>query len=358
MLGAYMTIKPIRAKNDAAEVVSNCLDLGVKKIMLITDKREIEAMLVGSSPSKGFDPYGDLCREAKAKDIEVHAWFCLFIENKDHPTEIIRSHPEYLVVNRYGKSNLEQPTWSTVKEEYSTYWVCPSSLGYRAFLSDLMSEVIKKYDVDGIHLDYVRYPEEVKGRYYCYCPNCSKRFREEYGYELPANDVIKNRYYVSMLCENVSESVQHFSKLAKEQGKQISAYVFTDYVTAIEACYQDWPYFSRFLDTLVITTYEVEGEYAKRLVERARAVTDKNCSITTAVYSLPDVRRSEDGGRRWWKAKDKDVLATVKGCLKGGAEGIFLFTYDALFDPQLPSERRTFLIEGLKRILREDDKLY
>lgn len=258
--------------------------------MLLADKVEMEERL--ARPHEGFDPYGAVCEAARGAGIEVHAWFCLYIERVDRPTSAVRRHPEYLLVNRYRRHNTEQPTWSTVSESYSTYWVCPSAEGYRDFLSELMKAVVERYDVAGIHLDYVRYPEEVEGRYYCYCERCRRRYKEEYGYELPADDVIKNRYYISTMCENVSSAVEHFSKLARSLGRKISAYVFTDYVTAIEACYQDWPYFSRFLDTLIITAYEVEGRYAGTLVRRAEAVSDRRCRIAAAVYSLPHVRRS------------------------------------------------------------------
>lgn len=67
----------------------------------------------------------------------------------------------------------------------------PSHTGYRQYLMPLMREVVENYPVDGIHLDYIRYPEAVEGRHYRYCRRCRKKFKDEYGYELPANDVIK-----------------------------------------------------------------------------------------------------------------------------------------------------------------------
>ena len=349
MLGAYTSTSSVKSDQDVEKMVADCVGLGVEKLMLLTDKGETEERLA-QPRGADFDPYGALCAAAKKAGIEIHAWFCLYCEHIDRPTNIIRQHPEYLVVNRQRKTNIEQPTWSTLPGSQGIYWVCASAEEYRDYLAGLMTGVIERYGVDGIHLDYVRYPEEVEGRAYCYCERCLRQFKEKYGYELPAQDVIKNRYYVSIMCENVSRSVEHFSKLAHDRGREISAYVFTDYVTAIETCYQDWPWFSRFLDTLIITVYEVRDAYTRTLVERARAVTHEACKVATATYTHPGGRRSGDGGARWWSGADQDILDTIQGSLDGGADGIYLFTYDALFDPKLAPERHKCLVEGIKRI--------
>lgn len=111
----------------------------------------------------GFDCYGAICDAARSRHITIHAWFVLFNEGSEYPVPIIKEHPEYLIVNRQGISNMEQPTWSTVDTPYSTYWVCLTAKGYRDYLKGIMQEVIDLYHPDGIHLDYIRYPEEVDG---------------------------------------------------------------------------------------------------------------------------------------------------------------------------------------------------
>lgn len=349
MLGAYASTGAIKSDGDAKAMAANCANLGVASIMLLMDKREIEARLKGA---QGFDAHAAVCVAAKAAGIQVHAWLCLYREVIQNCTDIVQQHPEYLVVNRQRKSNIEQPTWSTLPGDVAVYWVCASAEGYRDYLAGLMTGIIDRYDVDGIHLDYVRYPEEVEGRAYCYCERCLGQFKEKYGYELPAQDVIKNRYYVNIMCENVSRSVEHFANLVHGRGKEISAYVLTDYLTAIETCYQDWPWFSRFLDRLIITVYEVQDAWVRRLVERARAVMHEKCRLATAAYTFPGNRRSSDGGSRWWTGKDEEILAAMRATYDAGADGVYLFTYEALFDPALAPERRELLVQGIRRIAR------
>ncbi len=302
---------------------------------------------------KEFDRYRVVVKALKDLDIKVHAWFCLFPEDINYPSDIVKKHPDILLVNKYGKSNLEEPTWSYVKPEYSIYWVCPSAEIYIEYLKNLMREVIEKYDVDGIHLDYVRYPEALEGRYYCYCKRCLRRFKEEYGYTFPTNDVIHVRYYVTILCENVTNAVKEFSELTKEYGREISAYVFTDYTTAIESCYQDWPYFSRYLDLLLPSLYEVSPSWMKVLVERAKSVVHERCKITPVIYTNTIIRRAVEGARRWSMERNaKYILEAIEAIRKAGADGVVFFYYETLFGraPQknLPRDELMKLIEEIK----------
>ncbi|MEM2936161.1 MAG: family 10 glycosylhydrolase [Candidatus Bathyarchaeia archaeon] len=346
MLCMYATTRRINTIDDAKRMILNCSAMGVKKIFLLTKESGIvyyRSDIAETDCPQGFDVYEAVCEEARKAGIETHAWFCLYIESKERPSKVVKEHPECLLVNRYGKSEVHG--WG------DTAWVCPSSLVYREYLSDLMEEVTEKYGVDGIHLDYVRYPDVVEGRYVCYCPTCRRKFKQEYGYELPSDDVIKNRYYASILCDNVTEAVEHFSKLAKINNRQTSAYVFTDYVTAIEACYQDWPYFSRFLDMIMPTLYEVSQHHAQHLIEKAKSVVASGCQVVPAVYVNPSSkRRSKEGGNRWWRGvSTENVLSTIEGALRGGADGISLFLYDSLFDSEtIPTETRDKLLNGFR----------
>jgi len=45
---------------------------------------------------------------------------------------------------------------------------------------DAMSRSRQKYDVDGVHFDYIRYPD----REHCFCGGCRKRFEEYAGMEM------------------------------------------------------------------------------------------------------------------------------------------------------------------------------
>jgi len=340
----YVSLDALKNRESVERAVSEWVETGVNKIYLLAKRSDgvtYRSRIARSRVEGGFDAFAETVWRAKDAGIGVHAWFCCYIESVREPSEYLRAHLEALLVNRLGKTNLEEPTWSTVDTRYSTYWVCPSHTGYRQYLMSLMREVVENYQVDGIHLDYIRYPEAVEGRYYCYCRRCMEKFKEEYGYELPANDVIKNRYFVSILCENVTDSVREFSSLVHRMGRKTSAYVFTDYVTAIESCYQDWPYFSRFLDFLCPTTYEVSLDHVRTLVHRARSVMHEGCALTPVVLSSPEILRSREGGRRWSSDRTPEyVLSAARACLESGADGVVFFLYDST-PPEVLKSLRT-----------------
>jgi hypothetical protein len=54
-------------------------------------------------------------------------------------------------------------------------WLCPSHPKNRELEKNLMMELVRKYDVDGVHFDYMRYPYEPL----CYCETCQRKFTEE-----------------------------------------------------------------------------------------------------------------------------------------------------------------------------------
>jgi len=358
-IGAYAAPR-LDGETEVAQVVSELKALGLSEIYLLAKQCSLMTYPSRIAPcvpeAKEWDSFGALTRAATDAGIKVHAWFKLFPELISQPSPIVQEHPEILLVNSDGQSNFEEPTWKSAGQ--SIYWVCPSNELYRSYLCDLMREVLTDYPVSGINLDFVRYPEEVPGRRYCYCERCRSRFKEEYGYTLPSESVVHNRYYVTILCENVTRSVEAFAGVTSELGSELSAYVFTDYTTAIEAVYQDWPAFSQYLNRVHPTLYEVAPAHAGRLVERARRVTFPECEILPVISPVNKIWRGQDGGERWTPQMDASyLLETMDAVLEAGADGIWLYLYEALFHRpsydftptySLPEDERTLLQAGMR----------
>ena len=56
-------------------------------------------------------------------------------------------------------------------------WLCPSHPDNQKLEIDSMVEVANRYAVDGIHFDYIRYPDEST----CFCQGCRERFERKIG---------------------------------------------------------------------------------------------------------------------------------------------------------------------------------
>ncbi len=98
---------------------------------------------MGRSP--GYDPLAYCIAEAHKKGIEVHAWFNPFraLPNANMPTSsnhVTRTHPSQI-------------------RNFRTYkWMDPSSNFARQRALDVMIDVARRYDIDGIHIDDYFYP--------------------------------------------------------------------------------------------------------------------------------------------------------------------------------------------------------
>lgn len=103
---------------------------------------------MGRSP--GYDPLSYCIREAHARGIEVHAWFNPFraLANTSHPTSanhITRSAPH--LTKRYG----------------TMVWCDPALPEARHRALAVILDVVRRYDVDGVHLDDYFYPYPTGG---------------------------------------------------------------------------------------------------------------------------------------------------------------------------------------------------
>jgi len=109
-----------------------------------------------------FDPLGYLVEQAHAAGLEVHAWFC--VSYRDPAFNRWFEETFGVDVRMYDKEGEVAKLVSDVHRQE-----------YRDFMVDLMVGVARDYDVDGIHLDYIR----TKGK--CFCEKCRAEFAEQFG---------------------------------------------------------------------------------------------------------------------------------------------------------------------------------
>jgi uncharacterized lipoprotein YddW (UPF0748 family) len=98
---------------------------------------------MGRSP--GYDPLAFTIREAHARGIEVHAWFNPFraLSNNSQQTasnHISRTSPN--LTKRYGNMT----------------WLDPANSAARRHALNVILDVVRRYDIDGVHIDDYFYP--------------------------------------------------------------------------------------------------------------------------------------------------------------------------------------------------------
>lgn len=101
--------------------------------------------VLGRDP--GWDPLAFAIAECHARGLQLHAWFnvCRVWSKGDPPASdpmhVARLHPEW--VQRFGDD----------------LWIDPGIPAARSYTVQVAEDLVRSYAVDGLHFDYVRYPD-------------------------------------------------------------------------------------------------------------------------------------------------------------------------------------------------------
>ena len=102
-----------------------------------------------SGVSPGYDALQFAIDECHKRGMELHAWVVTIPIGK---------------WNSYGCQELRRRYPSMVKRIGEEGYLNPEVAKTADYLADICKEITRRYDIDGIHLDYIRYPETWKGR--------------------------------------------------------------------------------------------------------------------------------------------------------------------------------------------------
>jgi uncharacterized lipoprotein YddW (UPF0748 family) len=123
-------------------------------------------------------------------------------------------------------------------------WLCPSHPENQKLEIDSMVEVARRYAVDGLHFDYIRYPDGD----HCYCASCRERFERAAGAAVAKwpGDVRPNgpqrQRWLDWRRDNISTVVREVSRQARQvrPGVKLSAAVFRNWASDRDSVGQDW----------------------------------------------------------------------------------------------------------------------
>lgn len=117
---------------------------------------------LGKDP--GWDPLQFAIDEAHRLGLELHAWINTFpawrgrqLPSETFPRHVLLAHPEWLVCDNQGKP-------MPLSSEYVN--LSPGIPEARKHILSVVQEIVSKYDIDGIHFDYIRYPEDAVAKGY------------------------------------------------------------------------------------------------------------------------------------------------------------------------------------------------
>jgi uncharacterized lipoprotein YddW (UPF0748 family) len=106
----------------------------------------------GRAPAPMWDPLAFAIREAHARGLELHAWFNPY--RARHPSEKTPLDPTHIAVTRPA----------LVKRYGQHLWMDPGEPAVIEKSIAVVEDVVRRYDVDGVHIDDYFYPYKERDR--------------------------------------------------------------------------------------------------------------------------------------------------------------------------------------------------
>ncbi len=208
-------------------------------------------------------------------------------------------------------------------------WLEPSDPRNQDLEVNVMVEMARKYDVDGVHFDYIRYPGSDQG----YSEAARQRFQQATGVQVanwPA-DVRQPEIYAKWLqwrCDNISTVVRRTAEEVRriKPDCRISAAVFSSYPNCREQVSQDWVHWIKqgWLDIVC------PMDYTNSDAAFASTVTRQLAYIGNRIPICPGIGASSSSSSL---APDR-VAGQIDIARRVGADGFVIFNYG----PGLASE--------------------
>ncbi len=311
---------------------------------------EPRASELASKPA--FDPLATVLENAHAAGLKVHAWVAVNLVSSSVSLPAAREHviyrePEWLMVPRelaaeMKKVDLRSPAylgrlarWTRAHAtEVEGLYTSPVHPGAQAHAAAVIGELVQKYAVDGVHLDYVRFPNED----FDYSPSAIALFKatilpdmsEQERRQAAAREVLDPAAYPNLypgrwnqfrrdgltaLVSKVRTAVK-----AARPGTLLSAAVVPDAQQATSSRQQDWRAWldQSLLDVLCPMAYTTDtGVFAEQVKAARDYAGDVPVWAGIGAYLLPQAQ----------------TLQHIAAARRLGAAGMILFSYDALTAP-------------------------
>jgi uncharacterized lipoprotein YddW (UPF0748 family) len=313
----------------------------------------VELRAVSLAPqAPAFDPLAETLERAKAAGLRVHAWVNVNLvssaaELPASRQHVIYEHPEWLMVPRELAPELlgidprspeylgRLARWTRANASaVEGLYVSPVHPDAAAHVASVVGDLVSRYDVAGVHLDYVRYP----GADFDYSRAAVAAFEAEmrtrvspaerervealqaidpfaWPWEFAAEWRLFRQSRLTALVTRLRTTV-----VTARPGTIVSAAVVPDHREALGAKLQDWRTWldNGFIDVLCPMAYTQEPSvFAEQIAE---------------VRSLA-AGRPVWAGIGAWRLSARETIDNIATARRLGAQGVVLFSYDSLIGP-------------------------
>jgi uncharacterized lipoprotein YddW (UPF0748 family) len=198
-------------------------------------------------------------------------------------------------------------------------WLCPSQEANRALIASSVTEMVKRYPVDGIQFDYIRFCEQPS----CFCANCRREFERTIGTHVKRwPEAVLQGAYVTQFNEwrqhVINTWIEDLSARARQARPNlaVSAAVFSDLNRAREEKAQDWKLWldRGYVDYVCTMTYTPDLRDFESKVQKEQTSAPRS-KVVVGIGSWKFDRLSQ-------------LSAQITMTRQLGAPGFVLFSYD------------------------------
>ena len=157
----------IRSPEEAAQLVADARRIHINTLIVQVRRRGDALYTGGLEPSlddpnynPSFDALAHIVEKAHVAGLQVHAWLnAMPVWRDETPPKDVRH-----VFNLHGPAASGENCWLTCARDGTQkfpvgYFLDPGHPQAQDHLVSVYLDIVKRYDVDGIHFDYIRYPE-------------------------------------------------------------------------------------------------------------------------------------------------------------------------------------------------------
>ena len=313
--------------------------------------RELRATALASQP-EAFDPLAETLMRAHDAGLRVHAWLNVNLvagaaELPSSREHVIYEHPDWLMVPRELAPELlsidprspeylgRLARWTRANiDSVEGLYVSPIHQGAHDHIAGVVADLVTRYEIDGVHLDYLRYP----GPAFDYSREAIRVFEAGMRAQVSAADRARvtglqeidpfawpeafpddwRLFRQSRLTALVTRLRSTATRI--RPGAVVSAAVIPDAAAAMREKMQDWRTWldNGFVDALCPMAYTPDAEAFAEQIKAARALAGF---------------RPVWAGIGAYQLSARETIDNISTARRLGANGIILFSYDSLVTP-------------------------
>jgi len=306
---------------------------------------------LGAQPA--FDPLATVIARAHDAGLRVHAWVNVNLVSGANElpaarTHVVYRHPEWLMIPRALAEELaavdpRSPGYlgrlaryvRSQPNELEGVYLSPVSPRSAEYTTSVVRDIVERYDIDGLHLDYIRYPRDD----FDYGRDTLTAFRASVAVDLAPAD--RRRYdrraadhepliytqafpdrWRAFRTARLTALLTSLAKTVKaaRPSALVSVAVVPDAQEALAHRLQDWSGWLRdgLVDVICPMAYTTDAAVFAAQIGTAREIAGAH-----ALWA----------GIGAYRLSPAQIVEHVRTARRVGAGGVILFSYDSLTDP-------------------------